>query len=136
MTEPTDTVAAPTSELQETMVAAGAMPADVDVAALMAQMKALQDRVDSLSVAAGIPSDPIAAAVKNVRDHLDSRVAMNPYRREEFAELLTAVTQLSDSPDSKDTDLVRTLLVDLLPFEGIEYMQQLSRDLHKAVLKG
>jgi hypothetical protein len=99
-------------------------------------MKALQDRVDSLSAAQGIPADPTAAAVQNLRDHVLARIDANPYRKEELAELREAVKDLADNPTTKDTDLVRTILGEVRGhLEGLDYLKELGNALHKQVLK-
>lgn len=118
------------------LIAAGAAPVDVDVNALMAQMQALQARVDAMTAAQGIPTDPIAAAVKNVRDHVTARVNMQGgARKDELAELVKAVADLSDAPSKDEAELLRILLDETRAFEGQEYCKELARNLHKQLIK-
>jgi hypothetical protein len=119
---------------QESLLAAGAEPTHPDVAALVAQITALQQRVDDMAKAQGVPADPLAAAVKNLTDHVMARAGAMP--QHDMAELLATLKELGDDPDTDKTSLLR-VLVDELPrtMEGREYLSELASSLHKAALK-
>ena len=142
MTTPTPTDAPVVTEPAPLVTAAGlaeagAAPIVPDVNALMEQIQKMQARLDAMSVAAGVPADPIAAAVKDVKDHVNARMTANPGLREAFAEIWDTVTSLSDSPTSSDTDLLRTIIDEFIGYvEGLDYVRQLANKLHKLVLKG
>jgi hypothetical protein len=131
MTEPTDTpqdaIAAPS------LVEGGAAPVEVDVAAMMAQIQALQARVDSMSVAAGIPSDPVAAAVKDLKDHIAGRARSVPTMAEALSPLTTEADALEDKPTADQVDFLRSLFDEVPAFEGKEYCKQLATKAYKLV---
>ncbi len=121
------------------LVEAGAAPYQPDVAAMLAQMKALQERVDSLQADRGIPSDPVEAAVKNLLAHVRARKAANPSF--DFAELIEQLQYLEEHPDFKPDDSAAQLTA-LAVEDAVErggrdfvYLRELARDFRKAVLK-
>lgn len=112
----------------------GAAPVDIDVAALLAQIQALQARVDDMSRAAGIPADPIEAGIHDLRNHVYARAYGNPGMV--FTELTSAVDALQSPPASSDVELCRAVLDGMPRFEGDEYIKELATNLYKLVLKG
>src|SRR3979411_3291414 len=62
----------------EALLEAGAAPVTPDADAMLKQIQALQARVDSMLAAQRIPSDPVEAAVMNVRAHVDARANATP----------------------------------------------------------
>jgi len=135
---PTDT----TSPEAQALIEAGATPNTVDVAELMQRIQAMQSRLDQLSAAQGIPADPIAALVQALKDHVQAQANAHP--NHDFAELKAALDELPDSdaltPDH--TELVKTTVDDGLETQlagilsDLAYVRQLSRDLHRVILKG
>lgn len=119
-----------------TLAEAGGAPAEVDSDALLTQIQQLQTQMASLLAERGVPADPIAAGVLNVRDHVMARAAAVPDRKDEFADLVKALTDMPDSPDAKEVEYVRAALDEMREFEGRDYVQQLAAGLHKQVLKG
>lgn len=117
------------------MVDAGARPNDVDVAALLAQMKALQDRVDAMSAQQGIPADPVEAALKNLSDHVKARAAANP--NHDFSLLISTLDDLDESLDSRNAerlDIVTQQHVNRHSMLDLAYLKELAGDLRMAVL--
>lgn len=119
---------------------AGAQPTTVDVSALLDQMRAMQARVDSLSAAQGIPSDPIAAQVQSLQAHVQAQANAHPTK--DFSELLTAVQDLpeTDALTTDHTDLLKSVVEDHLSrfasiAHDLSYVWQLSGDLHRMLLK-
>ena len=128
------------SDEAKEMVAAGAVPQQVDVNALLAQLQALQARVQVMEAEKGIPSDPVAAAHKNLYDHVKTRQHMHALYPEAFAETLKVLDQAKeDGLDALTADDVAYIreCVDGLPstVEGKDYLQELAHDLRGAVRK-
>lgn len=125
----------------EILLASGAAPTEVDAATMLAQIKELQAKVASLSVAAGIPTDPVAAALKNLKDHLEARDAQHP--NHDFGEALKLVKELSgDSVVIKpqDVELVRVVVDELIDncrniWHELAYLPELARNLYRETLK-
>src|SRR6267378_3654153 len=133
MTEPTPEVVI--SPEAAALLETGARPVSVDVEALLEQMRALQSRVDSLSIAQGIPADPIAAQVQSLRDHVQIQASVHPGK--DFSEVLTALKDLPESGEltPAHTELVKSVVEDHLSrFASIAhdlgYVWQLVGDLH------
>ena len=97
------------------------------------QVDKLQRQVDSLLAAQGIPSDPIAAGLKNVYDHLTVRAAMLP--QHDFTDLLSRHEALGDSPT---VDQVAAYEHAVRRFSvrspELAYVHQLTEDLHQTLL--
>lgn len=133
MTNPT---AAPEALATE-LVSAGAAPVQPDVSALLEQILKLQARVDDMSKAAGVPTDPIGAAIKDLADHVKARASANPSR--DFTEVLDTINTLPETPSSKDAELVSVLVGEFVDahknVEGADYLRALAVSLHKSVLK-
>lgn len=117
----------------QTMLDAGATPFQPDVNALLAQLQALQSRVDTLQTEAGIPSNPVEFALNNLRDHVNARKAATPKLD------VTEVTDLlkNAAPTPRDAELLGLAVDDLVSANGdqdLQYLRQLARDVRKAVL--
>jgi len=128
----TATAPPPPSAAAAELVAAGAAPTSVDVDAMLAQIRQLQRKVDAMSADRGIPTDPVEAAMQNLRAHVKTRKIMHR-RVEDFAELDALLSVLDDNPHVDDT----AFLIDVCNavsnrVEGIEYIRQLARDAHSA----
>lgn len=124
------------SEDQAALLASGAAPVVVDVAALHAQIQAMQTRLDAMNVASGIPSDPLGAAVANLVAHVKVRASVNPGF--DLVSLLDAVDALTDKPSVREAELVRLEVDDVLERAGgreVHYLKELARNLHKETLK-
>ena len=139
MTDSVQTPAETTDSLAGGLVAAGAEPTPVDVEALLAQMQALQARVDAMSAAQGIPSDPVEAAAQALTQHVRARIAGGSFGVD-FTDAANIVNDLdADNLNSGDSGVI---LLDLTDFrdanpaaEGLPYITQLARNLHREVLK-
>lgn len=100
------------------------------------QIAKLQSQVDAMNVERGVPSDPVAAAVQNLKTHLKTRKAMSPDF--DFAELEARLEELTDAPDPDTAEMVEVIVQDTVARGAhleIHYLTQLARDLRKAVLK-
>lgn len=122
------------------MAEAGAAPTSVDTAELLRQMEEMQARLDSLSAAQGIPSDPIAAQVQALSDHVKAHAAAHPSY--DFSELQGVLSNLPDSKSltTDHTALLQAMVEDhVRRFGGIAhdlaYLWQLAGDLHRMLLK-
>jgi len=134
MTTPTD---APVDVSSAAALAeAGAAPVDVDPEALLAQIQELQTQMTSLLAERGVPADPVAAGVMNLRDHVLARSAAIPDRKDEFADLVKALKDMPEKPTVQEVEYARAALDETLAFEGRDYVNQLAAGLHKLVLKG
>ena len=120
----------------DTLAEAGAAPVEVNAAELLARIQAMQVQMDSLLAERGVPVDAMAAAVKDVQDHIAARVSSLPNRAEEFAELKALAKDLPEHPTSTDTELLRTVLDEVRGYaEGLDYIKELATGLHKRVLR-
>jgi hypothetical protein len=132
------TAPAPVSSPEaEELMAAGAHPVDVDVNELYVQILKMQAQIDAMNAERGIPSDPVAAAIQNLLHHVKARQAANPGF--DFAELLTQLEEMPDTPEAKDAELVRVIVDEHIErggsqVEGLDYLRHLARDLHKVTL--
>lgn len=119
---------------------AGAQATTVDVQALLAQMKAMQDRVDSLSALQGIPSDPVAAQVQALQAHVKAQANAHPTK--DFSELTTTIDELPDTDalTTDHTELLKSTVEDHMTrfapiAHDLSYVWQLAGDLHRMLLK-
>lgn len=104
-------------------------PTAEELQALIAQVQAMQAE---LNAARGIPADPVAAGVADLKAHVTARVNAG---LDEFTELKNALDKLKETVTSKESDLLRTIAADIRPDrEGSPYVKQLANDLHKNVL--
>ena len=138
MTEPTTPAPVPVPEDSPAgeLITAGAAPTTVDVNDLLAKMQAMQAQIDAMRAASGVPSDPVGAAVKDLKDHVKARADMHPHT--DFDELQNALKELSENPATRDAEYIRVLVDEFAEFhrvEGVEYLQQLARDLYKIAYK-
>lgn len=125
----------------QSMIDAGARPtSDADVQKLIKQMNEMQARINSLSQAAGVPSDPIEAQVQALKAHV-IQVA-NAHPNHDFSELKDILADLPETEDlTKDiTEWVKETVEDHIErFGGIRhdlgYVRQLASELHKIFVK-
>lgn len=104
-------------------------PTSADLAALVAQVNSMQAQ---LNEARGIPTDPVGAAVKALKDHVTARFNSGIGA---FGDLKDAIEKAGDTVESKTSDLFRTMAGDIRDHvEGAAYIKQLASDLHKNVL--
>lgn len=124
------------SETAKEMVDSGVTPYIPDVAAMMATIQALQERVKAVEAERGIPSDPVAAGVSDLTAHVKARAAMYP--NHDFSSVLDILNNLPEVIDLKTSELLKTLVDDLVAeFHNLEvdYLPKLARSLHIAVAK-
>lgn len=137
----TETDVVPTSPEAEQLVAAGARPTDSDtVEKLIRQMTEMQERLNSLSQAAGVPSDPIDAAVQAIKQHVDQ--VANAHPNHDFSELKTVLGDLPATEElTKDiTELIKDTVEDHFHRFGnirhdLDYIRDLAGQLHRVFLK-
>lgn len=128
----------PTSPEAEELLAAGAAPVQPDVNTMMAQIERLQKQVDRMNQERGVPSDPVGFALQNLSDHAKTRDTMNTHVDfTELTELLTEARESKSPLDMDDATMIHDAVV-ALPnnAEGKDYLEQLARDLRKAIHKG
>lgn len=126
----------PLSPDQAALIAAGAAPVTVDVAALQRQIADLTARMDEQSRALGVPTNPVGAAVTNLIAHVKARANANPGF--DFGELADQLASMGENPAVTDVELVRVLVDDAVTAgSGLElhYLRQLASNLYKEVLK-
>lgn len=105
---------------------------DPQVAMLVAQVQRMQAQIAAMHEAQGIPSNPVAAAAKNLQQHVAARLASGLSM---FQELHDAVKDLGETVESKESDLARTIASELRDHvEGAPYVKDLANALHKLVL--
>lgn len=123
------------------LIDSGARPtSDTDVQKLIKQMNEMQARINSLSQAAGVPSDPIEAQVQALKAHVQQ--VANAHPGHDFSELKDVLADLPETEDlTKDiTEWVKETVEDHIQrFGGIrhdlDYVRQLAADLHKIFVK-
>jgi cell pole-organizing protein PopZ len=142
MTDTTDTTETPeVAPLPSAadMVAAGAVPAEVDVNAMLAQIQALQASVARMESEKPAPTDDIAKAITDLADHVKARAAQNPAI--DYSEILAAIDKLPKvgvEVTSAHTALLKELVHDVADkFRNHElgYVKDLATAAHIAVLK-
>src|SRR5258706_4315564 len=74
---PAPVAVAPDSETAA-LINAGAAPVTVDVEELQRQIQALTDRMNQQSIALGVPTNPVGAAVAKLIAHVQARAAAHP----------------------------------------------------------
>lgn len=131
--------AAQADPFTQAAVDAGATPAPVDYDALLKNIAAMQAKISSLEAERGIPSDPIAAHVKNLVDHVAARSASVPsVDMGVVKEALSKLPEDSAQVNSKATAYVKELvhnMVDKFKAHEFGYLRDLASDLHLEVLK-
>src|ERR1700722_11775889 len=85
-----------TSPEAQQLIEAGARPTSGDqVEKLIKQMSEMQDRINSLSQAAGVPTDPIDGLVQGLKQHV-TQVA-NAHPNHDFSELKDVLKDLPET---------------------------------------
>lgn len=118
------------------------MAGDVDVAELIKQLQAQAaqqaEHIKALQAQQGIPSDPIAAQVQALQQHVEAQANANPWHSASYEELKAYVAKL-DSEGLTDRKANKALrLVDQLqkkhPGHELAYVRQLAEDLYTMML--
>lgn len=93
----------------------------------------LEQQIQSLLAEKGIPADPVEAAFKNVRDHLDVLTAMHPGH--DFTPLIERHEKLKEAP-SPDTSAAFVHAVHTFKpaWQDMAYIRDLTNDLHQVIL--
>jgi|SRR5882672_8279372 len=126
----------PVSPEAATLLEAGAAPVQPDLAALQAQIAAMETKYAALLAASGIPGDPIAAGVANLVAHVEARAAQSPSH--DFSELLKTLKNLPETVDAKAAELVRMATEDVAnagKHLELGYLPELARNLYREVVK-
>jgi hypothetical protein len=138
VTDVQDEIPSPLPSAEE-MVEAGAAPTTVDVNGMLAQIQALQARVDKMQGEQPAPVDEVAKAVADLTAHVKARAVQNPAI--DFTEALSVlgnIPKLGEDVKPSHTDYAKTLLHDLADkFQGRElgYIKELATAAHLSVLK-
>jgi hypothetical protein len=82
----------------ENLVAAGAAPAEVDVADLLARQKESEQKIADLLAAQPKPEDPTEAHLQRLKNYVDQVVMAYP--AQDFGELSAAIDDLEADPKS------------------------------------
>lgn len=138
--EETETSAEISPEAQQ-LIDAGARPTSGDdVQKLIKQMNEMQDRINSLSQAAGVPSDPIDAVVQALKQHVDQ--VANAHPNHDFSELKEVLGELPATEElTKDaTEMVKDTVEDhVRRFGSIRHdlavVEDLARGLHSVFVR-
>jgi len=137
MTGPVDETGTPTDAVEPLsaagMAEAGAKPVEVDAAALLAMIQDLQGRLDAAEAARPAVTDPVAARVRAIKDHMEARARAVPARADELSELKDLIAGLEDKPAGAHVADIREALSEIQHFEGLEYISQLAKELGKLV---
>lgn len=129
----------PPSELAHELVASGAHADSVDVNALMAQMETLQARIRNLEAERGVPSDPVAGALQDLKVH--TQALANAWPWHDFSAVLKHLESLpvAEALTKDHTELTRAVVGGFTRIakhiENADYLDQLANDLHINVLK-
>lgn len=137
--QPTAPVTESPTALAAELIQTGATPVQVDVDAMLAQIQALQGTVNQLLAERGIPTDPVAAKIQDIADHVAARSAQYPYvDLSEIKAILDSFPADSAEVTSTHSDLLKTSLDEhLSSLRGLElhYLGHLAKELHISVLK-
>lgn len=120
------------------MIAAGAHPDTIDVAALVKQMQAMQAKIDEMTAASGLPVDALDAALKDLYAHVTARAAAQPDK--DFSELVHEIEGILDVRpiQRENVDLIAVLVDEYVSrHKGAEldYWPELVRKFQKEVFK-
>jgi hypothetical protein len=131
----TDDAATTPTSLHDELLAAGAHANPVDLQALI---MSLQNRITSLEGERGVPSDPIAGAVKNLIDHVKSRISQHP--KLDASELMQTLETLPETVTTAHASLIKTLIDEVMLkhvqiAHDVAYWPELAMTLTKAVAK-
>jgi hypothetical protein len=131
-TPPQDTLSA------DALVDSGAVPVEVDPQAMLRQLQELQAQVEQMRAeqraASGLPANPVASAVRDLKEHIAARVtAAIPTRVEELKSLVSEVNDLSDNPSASDLEFLHSVFDEVGDFEGKTYCKQQVTALRKMV---
>jgi len=119
----------------QTMVESGSTPYQPDVNDLMAQMRELENRVKTMQEERGIPTDPIAFAAANLRNHVVARRdASHTLDTTAVEEALAAFEKEQTSANAELLALHVDDLVSQHRALDLSYLPQLARDVRKSVL--
>ena len=115
------------------------MTEPADNTSLLDRLARLESQNALLLAEKGIPADPIAAQVKNLKDHLTARAAMTP--QHDFSEFQALLDTLPEEGMSSKHTAPIAFAVSRWEkkYPGIVgelgYVVQLAEDLHEMVLK-
>ena len=126
-------------------VAEAPMPVDAEkmFADLMARIRALESEREQRDIAAGIPTNPIERAVKDLLDHITHRANASP-SLESLRKLAEDTGKINDAVKNGgavDKDAWETLKLDLVDLEPLfrthelTYLPELARNVDRAILK-
>lgn len=125
--------------MTQELLASGATATQVDAVEMMNQIKQLQARLAQLEAERGVPSDPIAGALQNLKDHVNARAAQYPLHDfTEVKNLLDSLPTDSEALTTAHTGLTQLTVnefTDVLKHLEIGYLKELASALHKHVLK-
>lgn len=129
----------PDDSLAAELVKSGAAPVEVDVPAMIASMQAMMDKqsalIAQLMADRGIPTDPIAAQIQALQDHLAVQATANPYHTESYKAVRDYASALnSDNLTVNQTTKLRNLVDDLPAHHELGYVRHLAKDLHNTAL--
>lgn len=126
MTEPNDSAAV------------GTVDVEAIVEQLQSQIAAQQKHIEALLAERGIPSDPVAAKIQALQDHVTAQANANPLHAESYDPVQKYVGKLkSDSLTDKQAFKTRTLVESLAekhPGHELAYARDLARELHTMTL--
>lgn len=115
---------------------------EVDVAALIKQLQeqaaAQQKHIEALLAEKGIPSDPVAAQILALQQHVDAQANANPWHSDSYVALKSYVDKLESEglTDKKAQKAVRLVQAVQAKHPGHElaYVSQLANDLYTMML--
>lgn len=130
---------APEDSLAGELISSGAAPVPVDVAGMIADLQAMAAKqsalIAQLMAERGIPTDPIAAQIQALQDHLAVQATANPTHAavykpvQEYAGALT-----SDGLSVNQAVKLRNMIDDLPTAHELGYVKHLAKDLHNTAL--
>lgn len=130
---------APEDSLAGELLSTGAAPVPVDVAGMIADLQAMAAKqsalIAQLMAERGIPTDPVAAQIQALQDHLAVQATANPNHAatykpvQEYAGALT-----SDSLTVNQAVKLRNMIDDLPGHHELGYVRHLAKDLHNTTL--
>lgn len=118
------------------------MVGEVDVQALIAQLldvqKKQQAHIDALLAEKGIPTDPIAAQIQALQQHVAAQANANPWHSDSYVDLKSYVDRLDGESLTTNKAAKAAAMVQSLrethPGHELAYVHKLARDLHTLTL--
>lgn len=130
--------------LADSLAESGAVAVEVDphemMRRLQEQVSAQQALIEKLAAERGVPTNPRAALVTALIDHVTAQANANPWHFDDYAEVRSYLRDMGENLDALTPDHAAYLreavseLREKHPQHELGYVSTLARDLHKLLM--